>query len=103
MCIGIPMRAVEFKDGQAWCEGRGGRLPVDTRLVDVASPGTWLLVFHNVAREVPDETLAGDVSAALDALEAALCGDTDLDRHFADCVNREPRLPEHLRRGPDRD
>lgn len=103
MCIGIPMRAVEVQDGQAWCEGRGERLLVDTRLVDLAAPGTWLLVFHNVAREVLDEARAGDISAALDALEAALRGEIDLDRHFADLANREPQLPEHLRRGPARD
>lgn len=100
MCVGIPMRAVELKDGQAWCEGRGERLLVDTRLVDIAAPGEWLLVFHNVAREVLDEVRARDIGAALDALEAALRGETDLDRHFADLVNREPQLPEHLR--PDR-
>ncbi len=39
-----------------------------------------------------------DVGNALDALEAALAGETDLDRHFADLVNREPELPEHLRK-----
>jgi hydrogenase expression/formation protein HypC len=86
----------------ASCEGRGERLSVDIRLIDAPAPGDWLLVFHGVAREALSEQRARDIASALDALDAALAGETDLDRHFADLVNREPQLPEHLRKELDR-
>jgi hydrogenase expression/formation protein HypC len=98
MCLGIPMRVTEVEAGVAWCEGRGERLRVDTRLLAAPAVGDWLLVFHAVAREELSEQRAQEISSALDALDAALAGETDLDRHFADLVNREPELPEHLRK-----
>ena len=98
MCLGIPMRVTELEAYAAWCEGRGERLRVDTRLVDRLAVGSWLLVFHAVAREVLSEERALEITNALEALDAALAGETDLDRHFADLVNREPQLPEHLRK-----
>ena len=103
MCVGIPMQVVETAALNAWCEGRGDRLRVDIRLVDPPAIGDWLLVFHGVARETLSEQRARDISSALDALDAALAGETDFDRHFADLVNREPELPEHLRKELDRD
>jgi hydrogenase expression/formation protein HypC len=98
MCVGIPMQVLEIDGPCASCEGRGERLSVDIRLVDVPAPGDWLLVFHGVAREALSEQRARDITSALDALDAALAGETDFDRHFADLVNREPELPEHLRK-----
>jgi hydrogenase expression/formation protein HypC len=98
MCLGIPMRVTDTDGAHAWCEGRGERRRVDIRLIDSPAVGEWLLVFHAVARERLSEERARDVGSALDALEAALAGETDLDRHFADLVNREPELPEHLRK-----
>jgi hydrogenase expression/formation protein HypC len=98
MCLGIPMRVTEVDEASAWCEGRGERLRVDTRLLEKPVVGDWLLVFHAVARESLSEERARDITSALAALDAALAGETDLDRHFADLVNREPELPEHLRK-----
>ena len=98
MCLGIPMRVTALDRHAAWCEGRGERLRVDTRLVEQPRVGSWLLVFHSVAREILSEQRARDITSALEALDAALSGETDLDRHFADLVGREPELPEHLRR-----
>jgi hydrogenase expression/formation protein HypC len=103
MCLGIPMRMTRIDGGQAVCEGRGERRTVDIRLIDSPELGDWVLVFHTVARERLSEERARDVSSALDALEAALAGETDLDRHFADLVNREPELPEHLKKELKRD
>jgi len=40
---------------------------------------------------------AAEIGAALDALEAALAGETDLDAYFADLADREPQLPPHLK------
>lgn len=103
MCLGIPMRLTEVDGGYAVCEGRGERRRVDVRLIDSPAVGEWVLVFHAVARERLDEGRARDIGSALDGLEAALAGETDLDRHFADLVNREPELPEHLRKELKRD
>ena len=79
MCLGIPMKVTEVEGPAAWCEGRGQRLQVDVRLIPPPAVGDWVLVFHDVAREPLSE-------------------EPDLDRHFADLVNREPQLPEHLRK-----
>jgi hydrogenase expression/formation protein HypC len=98
MCLGIPMRMTRIDGGYARCEGRGEQRTVDIRLIDAPAVGDWVLVFHAVARERLSEERARDVGRALDALEAALAGETDLDAHFADLVNREPELPEHLRK-----
>ncbi len=98
MCLGIPMQVTGLDTDSAWCEGRGERLKVDTRLVERPRPGDWLLVFHGVARETLSEQRAADITSALEALDAALRGETDLDSHFADLVDREPQLPEHLRK-----
>lgn len=98
MCLGIPMRVTAVEQVTAWCEGRGERLRVDIRLLDAPAVGDWLLVFHGVAREALTAERARDITAALAALDAALAGETDLDRHFADLVNREPQLPRHLRK-----
>jgi len=103
MCLGIPMRVIQVDGSHATCEGRGERRRVDIRLVDAPAVGEWVFVFHAVARERLGEERAREINGALDALEAALAGETDLDRHFADLVNREPELPEHLRKELKRD
>jgi hypothetical protein len=41
---------------------------------------------------------ASQTLEALQALDAALTGGSDVDRFFPDLVGREPELPEHLRR-----
>ena len=98
MCLGIPMRVTAVEGVAAWCEGRGERLRVDMRLLETPAVGDWVLVFHGVAREALSEERARDIGNALAALDAALAGETDLDHHFADLANREPQLPEHLRK-----
>lgn len=98
MCIGIPMRIMAVDaDGTTWCERDGVRHAIDTNLVGPQPPGTWLLVFLDAAREVLDEAHARQVSQALDGLAAALAGE-DFEHFFSDLIDREPELPEHLRR-----
>lgn len=102
MCIGIPMRVAEPGELQAWCEGRGERRLIDMQLVGPQPAGAWVLTFLDAAREVLDAQQALRIDAALDALDAALRGETaDFDRYFADLVGQEPQLPEHLRLSPD--
>lgn len=90
------MRIAELEGGFAWCEGRGRRCRVDLALVGAQPPGTWLLVFIDSAREVIDNQRAAQVDAALDALEAAMRGES-FEHFIADLVEREPQLPEFLR------
>lgn len=109
MCIGIPMRVVEGDGVWAVCEarspstssGRGARERIDMLIVGAQPPGTWVLVFHGAARRVLGEVEARQTQDALDALALALRGDADsagaVDALFADLVDREPQLPEHLR------
>jgi hydrogenase expression/formation protein HypC len=97
MCVGIPMQVIECDGLVALCEGRGGRRRLDLALVGAQPAGTWLLAFLDSAREVLDPVVAAQIEAALAGLEAALNGETDLDRHFADLVGRTPELPEHLK------
>jgi hydrogenase expression/formation protein HypC len=101
MCIGIPMRLVADGDNQATCEGRGQREALDLMLVGPQSAGTWVLAFRGAAMRVMTADEARETDAALDALECVLAGDTNVDAHFADLVDREPQLPDHLK-GPAR-
>ncbi|TCK08303.1 HypC/HybG/HupF family hydrogenase formation chaperone [Marinobacterium mangrovicola] len=98
MCLGVPMQVLAIESGRALCSGRGEPVWVDTRLVDQVSPGAWLLVFAGAARDVISAERAAQVTSALEALHASARGDVDaIDRLFADLVDREPQLPEHLR------
>lgn len=100
MCIGIPMKVISVEGTHAWCEGRGEREQLDMLIVGEQPVGAWVLAFRGAAREVLDEVSAAQTNAALDALAAALRGEQSFDRYFADLVDREPQLPEHLRPAP---
>jgi len=99
MCIGTPMRVVSCDGLVALCEADSGlgQEVVDVSLVGECAPGTWLLVFLGAAREVLPATTARQMVDALDALRLVASGETDFDHLFADLVDREPPLPEHLR------
>lgn len=95
MCIGIPMQVMQAEDSIAWCEGMGERRRVDTLLLGPQTPGTWLLVFIDSAREVLSEAEAQRTAAALQAVQL-MQGGQNLDHLFADLVDREPPLPAFL-------
>lgn len=97
MCIGIPMQVVGVDGDVAVCEGRGRRERIDVALTGALLPGAWILAHQGraIRTMTPDE--AAQTGAALDALEAALAGETGFDAYFADLVGREPQLPPHLR------
>jgi hydrogenase expression/formation protein HypC len=97
MCVGIPMRVVTSADGIAECEGRGRRERINTLLVGNVEPGSWILAFQGSAVRAMSEREVGETNAALDALEAVIAGETDLTAHFADLIDRDPQLPEHLK------
>ena len=100
MCLAIPMEVLRAEGLQAWCRDRdGSEVVVDTILTGPVSPGQWLLVFLGAAREIVSAEDAAKVSAAIDALDAALVGDTDrINAAFADLIDREPQLPDFLRK-----
>jgi len=98
MCIGAPMQVLESQTHFAICEDANGeRQRIDTALVGQPPVGSWLLVFLGAARERIDADTAATLSDALTALAAVMAGQTDVDHLFADLVDREPELPEHLR------
>ena len=96
MCIGVPMQVIECGPIWAWCDDGGERVQVDMRLVGPQPPGTWVLAFLGTARELMGETQALRVRDALAALAVAAEGGS-VDHLFADLVDREPQLPDHLR------
>ena len=100
MCLAIPMEVLRVEGLQAWCRDRdGSEVVVDTILTGPVNPGQWLLVFLGAAREIVSAEDAAKVSAAIDALDAALVGDTDrINAAFADLIDREPQLPDFLRK-----
>ena len=107
MCIGIPMQVIRADadaDGRgdfALCGEAAPGERVDMRLIGAQPVGTWILNFNGAARRVLDADEAAQIRDALGALDAALRGDVaGIDALFADLVNREPQLPDHLRPAP---
>ncbi|MBS0371128.1 MAG: HypC/HybG/HupF family hydrogenase formation chaperone [Proteobacteria bacterium] len=98
MCLGVPYRVIESAGWMARCDGPGGEQQIDLSLVGEQPPGTWLLTFLGAAREVIDADRAAAINNALAALDAAMAGDhARIDALFADLVDREPSLPDHLK------
>ncbi|PWB81281.1 MAG: HypC/HybG/HupF family hydrogenase formation chaperone [Methylocystaceae bacterium] len=96
MCIGFPMTVIEGDDFEALCERRGETLRVSMALVGAQPAGARVLVYLGSAVRLLDEVEAGHIDDALDALQEALEG-KNVDRRFADLIDREPQLPEFLR------
>ena len=100
MCLGIPMKVVEVEGIFAWCDSRYGRQKINIMLVGDVVPGQWLLTFLEAAREAINEERATLVNAALDALGLIANGNDNFESCFADLIDREPQLPDFLRKGP---
>jgi hydrogenase expression/formation protein HypC len=72
---------------------------INTMLLGKVEVGQWLMTFLDAGREVIDAERAALVNAALDGLQAvADGGKVNLDIYFSDLVNREPTLPDFLRK-----
>jgi hydrogenase expression/formation protein HypC len=84
MCIGIPMKVVEAGELTALCEAEGGHQRVDMTLVGSLPAGAWVIVHKGVARSHVSEEEARKVADALQAVERALGGDTQVDDLFPD-------------------
>lgn len=96
MCLGLPMTIVETDGISALCEYRDERRRVSVMLLAEPPVGAKVLVYIDTAIRLLDDEEARLIADALEGLGAALNGE-DCDRFFADLVNREPQLPEHLR------
>jgi hydrogenase expression/formation protein HypC len=96
MCLGVPMTIVEDNELSALCARGEETRRVSLLLVGPQPVGAHVLVHIDTAVRVldPEETLL--IDAALEGLDAALRGE-DFAVHFADLIDRAPRLPEHLR------
>lgn len=90
------MRIVLVETGSALCEGRGRQERLDTRLLGDLATDTWVLAYRGTAMRVMTEEEAAQTTAALEALDAVLAGNGNVDAFFADLVDREPQLPPHL-------
>ena len=96
MCLGVPMTIVETNGASALCERRGERRLVSVLLLDQPPVGAQVLVFIDNAIRLLDPVEARQIDDAIDGLAAA-CNGEDFDHLFADLIDREPELPEHLR------
>lgn len=97
MCLGLPMTIVETDGVSALCEFRGERRRVSMLLLSNPPVGTKVLVHIDTAIRLLDEAEARLIADAIEGLTAVLLGGEDCDRFFADLIEREPQLPEHLR------
>lgn len=98
MCIGVPMQVVSCEGLEATCiDSDAIQSKVDISLVGEQPSGTWLLVFLGAAREVMEASQAMHTIDALSAIQRVMQGSAQIDHLFADLIDREPPLPEHLR------
>jgi hydrogenase expression/formation protein HypC len=96
MCLGLPMTILETNGASALCERRGEQRRVSVLLLDQPPVGAQVLVFIDNAIRLLDAEEARLIDNAIDGLAAA-CRGEDFDHLFADLIDREPELPEHLR------
>lgn len=96
MCVGVPMTVIEGDDVSALCARGEERRRVSVLLVGAQPAGAQVLVHIDSAVRVLDAEEAALIDQALHGLEAALRGE-EFESAFADLINREPQLPEHLR------
>jgi hydrogenase expression/formation protein HypC len=96
MCIGLPMTIVSSNETNAECERRGQTHDISLLLIGEQPPGTKILVHLETAIRVLEDEEAQLIDDALDGLAAAIDGQS-FDHLFADLIDREPQLPEHLR------
>ncbi len=96
MCLGVPMTVIEGDDVTALCARGDERRRVSVLLIGRQPVGAQLLVHIDSAVRVLDAEEATLIEKALQGLEAALRGE-DFESAFADLIDREPQLPEHLR------
>ncbi len=96
MCLGVPMRILEGDEISALCARGDEQRRVSMLLIGAQSPGSNVLVHIDTAIRLLNSEEARLIEDALKGLEAAMRGE-NFDSLFADLIDREPQLPEHLR------
>lgn len=96
MCIGIPMQIRRGNAVWADVEGRGEGRRVSMMLIGPQPRDGWVLVHGDTAVRTLDPTEASLINQALDGVAASLRGEP-FEHLFADLIDREPSLPDHLR------
>lgn len=96
MCLGLPMTIVETDGMTAICRYGDELCRVSVLLLPNPAVGAKVLVHLDSAVRLLDDEEARLIGEAIEGLQAALNGE-DCDRFFADLIDREPQLPEHLR------
>jgi hydrogenase expression/formation protein HypC len=96
MCLGVPMRILEGDEMSALCARGDEQRRVSMLLIGAQLPETHVLIHIDTAIRVLDVDEARLIEDALKGLEAAMRGE-NFDALFADLIDREPQLPEHLR------
>ncbi|MEB4590267.1 HypC/HybG/HupF family hydrogenase formation chaperone [Candidatus Thiothrix sp. Deng01] len=96
MCIGIPMQIMAIDGWMALCGEKEHRENVDISLLGSLQEGDWVLVYKGAAREHLPAERAKQILQAVQAL-AAIREGQGFEHFFADLIEREPQLPEHLR------
>jgi hydrogenase expression/formation protein HypC len=97
MCVGLPMTVISTDGVTALCERRGEHRSVSMVLLGDVAPGDQVLVFIDAAVRKLDADEARHIDDALEGLAAAIEG-KPFEHLFADLIDREPQLPEHLRK-----
>jgi hydrogenase expression/formation protein HypC len=114
MCLAVPLQVIRMEGVYALCAGPSGEERIDTLLTGPLAPGQWVLGFLGAAREVIDAERAAQVTDALATLGTLTqlqklgaggaaandseCIDAVLRAGFADLIEREPQLPDFLRK-----
>jgi hypothetical protein len=78
------MKVFEVDGAFAWCEGRGRRERLNILWLEAVMPGDWIYAVTGQAREKLTSSRVTEINLALDGIEAALQGATDLDVYFPD-------------------
>jgi hydrogenase assembly chaperone HypC/HupF len=91
------MQVVEMQGSYALCEANNTQEVVDMMLVGDQPKGTWILNFLGAARETMTPEDAEQTMLAHNAVSDVMQGGDQVDHLFADLINREPELPDHLK------
>jgi hydrogenase expression/formation protein HypC len=100
------MQIVSYQGSYAVCrpykdENSSHFRHINMQLVGELPIGTWVLTFLDSAREIISAEAAEQIHKALQALELVMQGEKQgthqLEALFADLIQNEPQLPEHLR------
>ncbi|MDE4914713.1 HypC/HybG/HupF family hydrogenase formation chaperone [Methylobacterium sp. 092160098-2] len=97
MCLGIPMEITRIDGLAGQCRQGEETHLIDLSLLPDARVGDHVLTFLGTGRRLLDADAAAQITEALAAVAALMNGaPADIDRAFADLIDREPTLPPHL-------